>query len=138
MGTDDNKELIRRFVQEIFVEGREESVDELVAEDFNSHTFTGTGRANLKATMQRVHAALDDVGFAIDDLIAEGDRVVARLTASATQIGEFMGLQPSGRSYSVEEIHIFRLRDGRVAEHWHQMDTLGLMKQLGAMPGGGG
>jgi predicted ester cyclase len=47
-----------------------------------------------------------------------------------------MGMPPSGKTYEIEEIHVFRLRDGKVAEHWHQFDQMAMMKQLGAMPGG--
>ena len=67
-------------------------------------------------------------------MIAEDDRVAARVTASARQVGEFMGIPPSGRSYTIGEIHIFRVRGGRIAEHWHQADLLGMMRQLGALP----
>ena len=52
-----------------------------------------------------------------------------------TQTGEFMGLPPSGKRYAIPEIHILRVRDGRIVEHWHQFDQLGMMRQLGAMPG---
>jgi predicted ester cyclase len=84
--------------------------------------------------MERVSKALTDVVFTIDDSIAEGDQVAVRLTASATQSGEFMGLPPSGERYTIPEIHIFRVRDGRIVEHWHPFDQLGMMRQLGAMP----
>ena len=59
-----------------------------------------------------------------------------RLTSSATPTGDFMGVPATGRSYTIGEIHWFRLADGKIAEHWHQHDALGLMKQLGAAPGG--
>jgi predicted ester cyclase len=62
--------------------------------------------------------------------------VVVRLTASATHTGEFMGMPPSGRRYTIGEIHIFRVRDGLIVEHWHQFDQLGMMRQLGATPQG--
>ena len=67
-------------------------------------------------------------------MFGEGDQVAVRLRSSATQSGEFMGMPASGRSYDVEEIHVFRLTNGRIAEHWHQLDAMGMMKQLGAMP----
>ena len=127
-----NKAIVRRFVEEIFTRGNPAAVDELVAEDFVPHTWpsTGDGRADLKAAIERVRAGLAEVEFTIEDLIAEDDRVVVRLTSGARQVGEFMGMPPSGRSYRIEEIHIFRLRDGQVVEHWHQMDGMGLMRQL--------
>ena len=81
-----------------------------------------------------VHASLSDVDFAVEDLVAEDDRVAARVTSSATVIDEFMGVPAAGKQYEIGEIHLFRLADGRIVEHWHQHDALGLMKQLGAMP----
>ncbi len=137
MDGDANKELVRRFVDEIFVKGNAAAVDELLAADFVGHTWpsTGDGRADLKAAIARVSAGLSDPEFLVDDLIAEDDRVVARLTASATQTGEMMGMPASGKRYTIGEIHIFRIRDGQLVEHWHQYDAAGMMKQLGATPG---
>jgi steroid delta-isomerase-like uncharacterized protein len=136
MNTDENKRLVKRFVDEVFGQGQLESIDELVAPDFVSHTFgfTDDGRNKLRAATERVHATLTDVDFAVEDLIAEDDRVAALLTAGATVVDEFMGVPAAGKSYSIGEIHWFRLADGRIVEHWHQHDGLGLMKQLGGMP----
>lgn len=88
-----------------------------------------------KAAAQRVHASLTDVRFEIEDVVAEDDRVAVRLTASATAIGDFMGLPAAGKRYRIGEMHFFRIRDGKVVEHWHQYDAAGMMKQLGAAPG---
>ena len=136
MSTDSNKAIVRRFIDEIFVGGRKETVDELLADDFIAHTGPSTGhpKDDLKAAIDRTSGALDDPRFTIEDLIAEGDRVAVRLTTAATQVGEFMGLPATNKRYEIGEIHIFRLRDGKVTEHWHQLDQMGLMKQLGAMP----
>ena len=135
----DNVRLVRRFVQEVFVEGRKDAVDELASDDFVSHGMPsqGDGRVALKEAIDRVGSALTDTVFEIHDTIAQDDRVAVRLTASATQTGTFMKLPPSGKRYTIDEIHIFRVRDGRVAEHWHQFDQVGMMQQLGAMPEGG-
>jgi steroid delta-isomerase-like uncharacterized protein len=134
---DENKALVRRFVDEIFVQGRAETIDELLADDFVAHTWPSTGhpKDDLKNAAERAHGALTNPRFTIDDMIAEGDRVAVRLTTGATQTGSFMGMPPSGKSYEISEIHIFRLRNGKVIEHWHQFDQMGMMKQLGAMPG---
>jgi steroid delta-isomerase-like uncharacterized protein len=134
---DANKELVRRFVQEIFVDGNPDAVDELVAEDFVPHTWpsTGDGRGDLKRAIERVSRGLSDAAFTIEDMIAEADRVAVRLTAGARQTGEFMGMPPSGKSYRIGEIHVFRIRDGKISEHWHQFDSMGMMSQLGALPG---
>jgi steroid delta-isomerase-like uncharacterized protein len=135
---DDNKALVRRFIDEIFVQGRPESVDELLTDDFVGHTWPSTGdpKADLKAAIARISKALANPHFTVDDMIAEGDRVAVRLTAEATQVGEFMRMPASGKTYSISEIHIFRVKAGKVSEHWHQFDQMGMMRQLGAMPGG--
>ena len=107
-------------------------VDELVAPDFRSYTWgpQGTDREGLRQAMGRAAAGLSDVRFTVEDSIAEGDRVAVRVTASATQTGEFMGMPPTGRRYTIGEIHIFRIADGRLVEHWHQYDQPGLIRQL--------
>jgi steroid delta-isomerase-like uncharacterized protein len=137
---DDNKAIVRRFIGEIFVDGRRATVDELLADNFVPHTWPSTGhpRDDMKAAIDRAATALAEPRFTIEDMIAEGDRVAVRLTTAATQVGPFMGMEPSGKRYEIGEIHIFRLRDGKVAEHWHYFDQMGMMRQLGAMPAGAG
>ena len=137
MTLDENKALVRRFVDEIFVRGLTGSVDELLADDFVSHTWrsTGDGRADLKRAIDRLSTVLADADFVVEDMIAEGDRVAVRVTARAMQVGELLGVAPSGKSYSIGEIHILRIRDGRMVEHWHQYDQVGMMRQLGVVPG---
>jgi steroid delta-isomerase-like uncharacterized protein len=139
LSTDENKALVRRFIDEIFVQGRFDAVDQLLTDDFTPHTWgsTGAGKEDLKRAITRVREGLSDPSMKIEDMIAEGDRVAVRLTARAVQTGQFMGLPPSGMPYTIGEIHIFRIVEGRVAEHWHQADLLGMMRQLGATPGGG-
>ncbi len=134
MTTEANKALVRRFISEIFEQGRLEAVDELCAEDFIGHTWGNADKKGLKAAMARVATGLADAHFTLDDMIAEDDRVAVRVTASARQMGEFMGMPASGRSYEIGEIHIFRLRDGKVSEHWHEFDRTGLIRQLGGSP----
>jgi steroid delta-isomerase-like uncharacterized protein len=135
MTSDDNNALVRQFIERVFERGEMAAVDDLVAEDFVPHTYPGTtDREGLKRAMERVSQGIADARFTIEDVIAEGDRVAVRLTSGATQVGEFMGMPPSGKHYAIEEIHIFRIRDGRISEHWHQFDQLGMMRQLGIMP----
>jgi steroid delta-isomerase-like uncharacterized protein len=130
-----NRALVRRFIDEVFVAGKAEAIDELVAPEFVSHMFgiTEDGPNRLKAATERVHASLEHVEFLVEDLVAEGDRVAVRLLSSARPTGEFMGVpDAAGKRYSIGEMHFFRIADGRVAEHWHHHDALGLMQQLGA------
>ena len=133
-----NKAIVRRFIDEIFLGGNFESVDALLTEDFTPHSWGSMqpGRDGLKEAIQRVQQGISDERMTIEDMIAEGDRVAVRLTSSATHTGDFMGMPASGKRYEIGEIHIFRIRDGRVSEHWHQADFMGMMKQLGSSPGG--
>lgn len=131
-------ELVQRFIDEVFVAARREAVDELVTPDFVSHPLPGNGPDVMKAAIDRVEGALTDVSFEVHEMVSEGDLVATRLTSSAVHSGDFMGMPPTGRRYAIEEIHLFRVADGRVAEHWHQIDALGMLRQLDLAPGGGG
>ena len=127
-----NKERVRAIIDRIFVHQEDAAIDELVSPDFVPHTFgpMPPGREGLRQGMQRAGAGISDPEFTIHDMVAEGDEVVARLTTTARHTGTFMGIEPTGRRYSIDEIHIFRLRDGQVTEHWHQFDTATLLAQL--------
>jgi predicted ester cyclase len=127
-----NKETVRRIVERIFVHQEDAAIDELVSEDFVPRTFgpMPKGREGLREGMKRAGAGVSDPEFTIHDLIAEGDRVAARLTTFARHTGTFMGIEPTGKRYSIDEIHIFRLRDGQLVEHWHAFDTASLLAQL--------
>jgi steroid delta-isomerase-like uncharacterized protein len=136
MDLDGNKQIARRFIQEVFVEADPNAVDELGTDDFTPHSWgeMPPGRDSLKAAQQRVSQGLSDVSMTVEDVIAEGDKVVVRLTAHGRHDGEFMGMPASGREYTISEIHILRIADGKVAEHWRDADMLGMMQQLGALP----
>jgi len=127
-----NKEIARRFIDEVFVRQDPDAVDELAAADFTPHTWgpTPPGRAGLRDAMQRAGRGVSDPEFTIEDVIAEGDKVVVRLTSSATHSGTFMGKPATGKRYTIPEIHIFRIRAGQVTEHWHEFDKMSLMQQL--------
>ena len=131
------RQLVLRFIREVFEEGRVDALDRLVAADFRSHTWgqQGAGREDLRRAMERVATALADREFVVEDTVVEKDLVAVRLSASATQVGTFMGLPASGRRYAIGEIHLFRVRGERIVEHWHQYDVPALLQQLGAPAG---
>jgi steroid delta-isomerase-like uncharacterized protein len=133
---EENKAVVRRFIEEIFVKGNVGAVDKLAAADFTPRSWPSVspGLENLKEAVARVSASLSDVRMTIEDMIAEGDRVAVRLTAHALPTGNFMGMPATGKAYTIPEIHIFRVAAGKVAEHWLQADYLGMMQQLGLMP----
>jgi predicted ester cyclase len=129
---EDNKEVARQLIRRVFVRQEDAAIDELVAPDFQPHTFgpMPPGREGLREGMRRAGAGVSEARFEIHDMIAEDDRVAVRLTTSARHTGPFMGIEPTGRRYEIDEIHIFRIRDGQVVEHWHEFDKLALMRQL--------
>ena len=132
MGAQENKVLVRRFVDEVFVKGNADAVDKLVTADFAPHSWgkMPSGIEPLKQAITRVRAGLSDVSFKIEDMIAEDDRVAVRVTAHGRHTGEFMGMPASGKEYTISETHIFHVRDGKVSEHWRDADMLGMMTQL--------
>jgi len=132
MSTETNKDTVRRFIDQVYVRLDANAVDELVADDFRDASWptADDAKGQLRDATGRMRAALDDIEFVIDDLVAEGDLVAVRLTARARQVGEFMGIPASGRSYEIAEMHMFRLRDAQIVEHWHEFNPMALMQQL--------
>ena len=137
MSTEANKTIVRRY-QEAYNTNNLDALTEIVSPAFMSHSLAPGLPAGLQGgnlMHQMTMAAMPDYQVSIDDLIAEGDRVVARFTMTGTHTGaEFLGLPASGRKIDVSGISIFRLADGKIVEHWANEDALGLLQQLGAMP----
>jgi steroid delta-isomerase-like uncharacterized protein len=135
MSTDENKAIVRRFVDRIFDNGDVAAVDELVDDSFVPHTWPGvTGKEDFKRTVERMAGSIRDGHHTIADVVAERDKVAVRLTSHGVHTGDFMGVPAAGREYTIEEQHLFRIVNGKVVEHWHTADLLGMMRQIGAMP----
>lgn len=140
MSLEENKALVRRAAQS-YAAGDTSNVDELYAPDFVDHNAqpgTPPGREGIKAGIAAFHQAFPDLTYTLEDLIAEGDRVVDRGIVTGTHLGPLFGMPPTGKRIRVEAIDIFRIANGKIAEWWHQEDDLGLFQQLGLMPPGQG
>jgi predicted ester cyclase len=137
MSTEENKALIRRFVEEIFNQRNVDAIDRYLADTYVDHVvppgFPPT-RAGFKQLISMFLTAFPDFHYTLEDEIAEGDKVVSRLTARGTQQGEFMGMPPTGKQAAWTEIHIGRLAAGKLVEHWGEQDNLGMLQQLGVIP----
>ena len=132
---EEGKRLYRRLAEEVLNGKNLSVVDELLAADFAEHAGgqrRQVGIEGFKAARRRRNAAFPDWHVVVDDLIAEGEKVVVRATGHGTHTGEFMGVAPTGKRVSVTWIAIYRVADGKLAEHWQNIDDLGLLKQLGA------
>jgi len=130
------EELVLRLLEEVFTDGKLDSVDQLVHPDFFDHDAApsrSSGHAGLKATISRLHAAFAGFRLEAQDIITENEKVAVRTKASGRHRGELNGIPPTGREWSSQEIHIFRLVDGKVIEHWANRDDLGAMRQLGLL-----
>jgi predicted ester cyclase len=138
MSADANKALFRRFMEEVANQGHLAAVDELMAPDFTEHEAmppgTPPGREGVKQAFAMVRAALPDLRVAIDDEIAEGDRVVFRETWRGTHRGELLGTAPTGKAVEFGVIDIVRVAGGKIVDHWAQTDWLSLLQQIGALP----
>ena len=139
MSYDQNKKLVRQLIEDVMNQGNISLVDEIISPDFLDHElepeFPPT-REGFKQGLQMMHVGgLSDFKFTIEDVIAEDDRIVIRMNWSGTQTGEFFGMPPSNKRFSVGVIDIFRIAEGQIAEHWGQTDIMSMLQQLGAMPG---
>jgi steroid delta-isomerase-like uncharacterized protein len=115
------------------------TIDEVVEPDVLIRTpvpIDATGAQALKQVWAVLLRAFPDLHVAVEDVIAEGDKVVCRNTVTGTHQGEYMGLPPTGKSITYNEIFIFRFAGGRIAETWGVVDILSQMRQLGVIPGG--
>jgi len=128
-----NKEVVRHYWNGKWNERRPEILDELQTSDVVYHG-TSMEMNNLEEYKQVYNAflsAFHDTKITIDELIAEGDKVMTRVTMSAVHKGELEGIPPTGNSLTISAFTVFRLVDGKIAEEWEILDELGMMMQLG-------
>ena len=130
--------VIRRWCDEGWTKGHVEVANELIHPNFKVHGAGGQviepGVEGLKQLILAWRTGFPDAVQRVDDIFALGDRVVVRLTWEGTHTGEFMGTPPSGKKVSVETIGIDRVVDGKVVEGWGELNMLGAMQTMGAMP----
>ncbi len=134
-----NKATFRRFHEAVNSGDMEliaKTIDEVVEPDVRIGTplpIQSTGAQALKEVWATLLRAYPDIQVTVEDLIAEGDKLVCRNVVTGTHQGEYMGLPPTGRSVTYNEIFIFRFEGGLIAETWGVVDVLAQLRQLGAM-----
>jgi predicted ester cyclase len=137
---EENKATFKRFHDAANTGDAEflaKTIDELVDPDAEIRTplpIGATGADALKQVWTMLLRIYPDIHLTVEDLIAEGDKVVGRTTVTGTHQGEFMGVAPTGKSVTYNEIFIFRFADGRVVETWGVVDVYAQMKQIGVIP----
>lgn len=136
MSTDENRAVVRRYYQEVLEGGNIQLLEEMAIPDYDEHDpipGQSNGLEGLKQRVEMLRSAFQP-RFTLEDMIAEGDKVVVRWTNRGTHVGEFMGIPPTGKSFSIAGIDIHRLSGGKMAEHWHVVDLFGQLQQLGLIP----
>ena len=137
MNAEQMKALYRRYIDQVWVQHRFDGLEEFFTPDHIDHDLPddqGRGIEHLRAVMRYMQAAFPDEHVSIEEMFVDGDALIVRLTFSGTQKGEFFGILPTDRRVEIGQIHIFRFRDGKMAEHWSRSDDLLMMRQLGVVP----
>ena len=137
MSLEENKALVRRFVDEVQCRHNLAALDELYSPDFIDRSGM-THPPNLESARRffsSMFAAFPDMRFVIRQQIAEGDKVLTHKTLQGTQLGPFMGIPATGKAVAVDVMDIFTVAGGKITEHWTVGDMLGMMQQLGVVPG---
>jgi steroid delta-isomerase-like uncharacterized protein len=137
-----NKQIVRLFLGDLLSEGKMSVADEIMAPDALIHpidSFTpnlGTGPEGMKNIVALYHSAFPDMEITIDEIATAGDKVTARFTINGTHEGDLPGLPATGKTISIQGLDLYHIKAGKIVEFWHDADTLGLMKQLGAVAEG--
>jgi len=137
MSAEQNKSIVRRWIEEGWNKHNLAVIDEVYAPNFVQHEpepQTVKSSEDLKQYVGTYLTAFPDLQLSIEDLIAEGDKVVWRFVSNGTHTGPFMGIPATGKKGVITGIVIFRLENSRIAEAWLNIDALGLLQQLGVIP----
>jgi len=138
MSAETNKQVVRRYSDDIFTQGNLSIIDEVIAEDYVEHSgppqLPSHGRESVRALVTLFRSAFPDLRLQIDDLLVDGDYVISRNIGMGTHLGAFFGIPATGRTGAMGGIHVYRLVNGKIAEHWSNSDDFGLLVQLGVIP----
>lgn len=134
MSVEQNKAILRRYVEEIWNQGKLAVIDELVVPTMIVHVpgFDTKGLEEYRQSFTLFRTAFPDLHSTLEHVVAEGDMVATRWVNHATHKGTYMGIAPTDKQVSWTSTSIYRIVDGKVEESWSDMDSLGLLQQLGA------
>lgn len=136
MSAEENKATVRR-VYDIISSGNLDAFIQSLSPDYTDHSLPPglpPGLTGTRLLMAGFLGAFPDLKVTVDDVIAEGDTVVARITSHGTHQGDFQGIPATGRPITITGIEIFHLANGTITERWGELNILGLLQQLGAIP----
>ena len=138
MSTEDNKTLMRRFFEEVYTKKNLAAIEEFISPNHIDHSAAAAGLpVGAEGSRQAIGMMLTgfpDLHVTVEDMIAEGDKAVVRMTMRGTQQGAFGSISPTGKQVAVSTIDIVRIEGGKIAEEWGIDDMLGMLQQLGVVP----
>ena len=141
MSTDDNKAVVRRWFDEVLSQGDMGALDSICAECHPQFAVirgviepAPLGMSGLKSLITSLRTAFPDLQATVEEQIAEGDKVVSRVTMRGTQRGEFNGMPATGKSFNISGVSIWEVRGNLLIQEWVHWDAMGMMQQLGAIP----
>lgn len=136
--SENNKAIVRRLIEEVWNKGNLSLVDELFTPNYEHHDTSspdfGRGPESEKKRVTVYRGAFPDARLTIEDIIAEGETVMARWSCRGTHKGDLSGIAPTGKQVTISGITVSRLANGKIAESYVNWDALGLMHQLGVVP----
>jgi predicted ester cyclase len=131
--TEPNSRVALRFLDLVCNADTGSAVEDVVHPDFVNHHLKLRGHDGFRELVRRINTTFADVDQEPLDVIAEEDRVVARTRMTALHVGDYQGIAPTNRTIEMNQVHIWRIQDGRVIEHWPQLDEAGALRQMGAL-----
>jgi steroid delta-isomerase-like uncharacterized protein len=139
---DDPKQVMNRFVKELWNERRLEVADAIFAKDCLTHQLRSGGQADavprgpqaIKEHVAGWIASFPDLHFSIEQMLSEGDRVVMQLLVEGTHQGAWLGISPSGKKIQIQMFTVHRVVQGKIVEDWVLVESLGVFQQLGVIP----
>lgn len=134
MSSEENKGIVRHYLTELWSKHNLAVVDQYIAADYLPHSGGMPGRDGIRALFNALSGGFPDIEFIIEDMIAEEEKVVWRSTIRGTHTGVFRNIPPTGKPVAITSINIVRVVDGMITESWNQLDTFGMMQQLGVIP----
>src|SRR5262245_9571363 len=133
-----NKATARRWSEELWSRGQLAVADEIIAADYVRHDpgdpFPARGPEDVKRIVSMLRSMLPDFKIEVEAIVADGDMVVSRYTATATDTVGFMGMPPTGKAIQTSAMQMFRFANGKIVESWAARDDLGTLRQLGHLP----
>jgi steroid delta-isomerase-like uncharacterized protein len=138
MNSERNKATVRRWSEELWSRGDLAVADEIISPDYVRHDpgdpFPARGPEDVRRIVTMLRSMLPDLTIEVNEIVAEGDMVASRYTATATDTRGYMGRPPTGKRIRTSAMQMFRLADGKIVESWAVRDDLGTLQQLGHLP----